>query len=173
MPNPKKVAKVKEIETKLKQVSVGILTEFRGLNVQQLDSLRKQLREQEAEYKIYKNSLLKRAVAEVGLTDLVPYLEGPTAIALGKNDPTALAKVLSNYAKENKQLVIKGGVVEGKVFDAALIKSLAALPSREVLLAQLLGGLQAPITGLVNVLSGPLRGLAVALKQISEQKERS
>lgn len=173
MPNPKKVEKVKEIEAKLKQMSVGVLTEFRGLNVQQLSVLRKQLREQGAEYKIYKNSLLKRAVDNIGLSDLTPYLEGPTAIAIGKNDPTALAKVLNNYAKENKQLVIKGGVVEGKIFNAQLIKSLAALPGREVLIAQLLGSMQAPLTGLVNVLSGPIRGLAQVLKQISEQRAES
>lgn len=170
MPNPKKVEKVKEIESKLRDMTVGVLTEFRGLNVQQLDNLRNQLREQGGEYKIYKNTLLKRAVANIGLSGLEPYLEGPTAIALGKNDPTALAKAINNFAKEYKQLVVKGGVVEGKVFDAASIKSLATLPSRELLLAQVLGGMKAPISGLANVLSGPIRGLAVALKQISEQK---
>lgn len=166
MPNIEEKQKVvAEISEKLKSSSGIILADYRGLTVAQVTKLRSQLREAGIEYRVLKNTMIRRAAQEVGVEGLDPYLEGPTAVAFSV-DPVAPAKVLINFAKENKALEIKAAYVEGKVVDAAGVKALADLPSREVLLAMVLRGIQSPLTGMANVLQGPIRKLGYALEEV-------
>ena len=146
-----------------------VFADYRGLTVEQDTELRSALRKAGVEYKVVKNTLTRFAANENGLEGLDTYLNGPTAMA-SSVDPVASAKVLSEFAKKYDKLEIKVGVVEGKVIDASGVKALAELPPREVLIARVLGGFNAPISGLVNVLNGNIRGLAVALNAIAEQK---
>jgi large subunit ribosomal protein L10 len=141
--------------------------------VAQDTKLRRKLRDAGVEYRVVKNTMTRIAAKEVGITGLETYLEGPTAIAISYTDPVAPAKVISDFIKENKLqfLEVKAGIVEGKVIDAAGVKTLASLPPREVLIAQVLAGMQAPIAGLVNVLQGSIRNLVYVLDAVREQKE--
>ncbi len=166
-----KKAVIKEVEKKLQDAQSVVLADYRGLTVQQITDLRRELRSQSVDFKVYKNTLIKRAIKNKNIDGLNEYLAGPTAVAFGYDDPVAPAKVLSDFAKKYKTLSVKGGLLEGGVVDASVIKALAALPSREVLLAKLAGALQAPVSGLANVLNGPMRGLAAALNQVAEQKK--
>lgn len=162
---------VEEITEKLQNSVTAIITDYRGLNVAQATKLRNELREVDVEYKVLKNTLTKIAANNIGLQDLDQYLEGPTAIAFSAEDPVAPAKVLAKFAKENKALEIKGGVLEGKVVSLEEINALADLPSREELLAQVLRGMQSPLTGMANVLQGPLRNLVNVVEAVRKEKE--
>jgi large subunit ribosomal protein L10 len=164
---------VQEISEKMQRSVTTVLTDYRGLNVAEVTRLRKELREAGVEYKVLKNTLTKLAVDKVGLEGLKKDLTGPIAIAFSYDDPVAPARILTKYAKETKKLTLKSGVVEGKVIDLAGIIALAELPPREVLLAQVLAGLQAPISGFVNVLQGNLRNFACVINAIKEQKEQA
>jgi large subunit ribosomal protein L10 len=150
-----------------------VLTDFRGLSVAEMTELRALLRKSAVEYTVVKNTLAKIAVAETELASLAAHLEGPTAIAVSRTDPTAPSKVLATWSKARPTFTIKGGVVEGRVMSPADLAVLAALPPREVLLARLAGTLQAPLQGLANVLAGPNRALASALDQVRQRKEQS
>lgn len=173
MPSQKILEQKKEVVSSLSQMikdACGIvLADYRGLTVEQDTELRNALRKAGIEYKVVKNTMTRFAMKENGLEDIDPYLNGPTAMALS-SDPTAPAKVLSEYARKFEKLQIKAGVVEGKVIDIDGVKALADLPPREVLIARVLGGFNAPISGLVNVLNANLRGVVVALNAIAEQK---
>jgi large subunit ribosomal protein L10 len=162
MPNVKvleeKQQMVSEITAKLKENTCTVVADYRGLTVSQVTQLRKTLREAGIEFQVLKNSLVRRATAEAELTELDEILTGPTAIAFGK-DVVAPAKILSDFAKKNDKLQIKGGVVEGRVVDSAQIKALADLPSREGLLSMLL-----------SVLQAPMRNFALAVKAVSEKE---
>ena len=164
MPNAKvlqeKQQLVSEISEKLRESQCTVLADYRGLNVAEVTQLRKSLREAGVEFRVLKNKLVKRATAETELTELDEHLVGPTAIAFGVSDVVAPAKILSDFAKNNENLQIKAGVVEGKVVDVAAIKALANLPSREGLLSMLLSVLQAPI-----------RNFALAVKAVAEKDE--
>jgi large subunit ribosomal protein L10 len=155
-----KVQLVKEIVEKLQNSKSTVVTDYRGLNVAQVTELRKKCREAGVEFKVYKNTMTRRATAETGLTDLDATLTGPTAIAFSMEDEIAAAKVLSDFAKANEALEIKGGVMEGKILSADEVKAIASLPNREGLLSMLLSVLQAPI-----------RNFALAVKAVGEQKE--
>lgn len=161
---------VKELSERLKLSKGTVLTDYRGLNVEKVTDLRNKLRAANVEYRVVKNTLLKLAADEAGIKGLEPYLEGPTALALSP-DPVASAKVLAEWIKVNKMLEVKGGIVEGKVIDQKGVSGLADLPSREVLLAMVVGTINAPISGLVNVLHGPLRKLVYAIDAVAKQKE--
>ncbi|HHU32327.1 MAG TPA: 50S ribosomal protein L10 [Clostridia bacterium] len=161
---------VAEIKTKLENSSAAVLTDYRGLNVAQVTELRKRMREAGVEYKVLKNTMIRFAAHELGLEGLDPYLEGPTAVAFSA-DPVAPAKIIYDFAKANKALEVKVGVLEGKVIEAAQVKALADLPSREELLAKVVGGMQAPLYGMVSVLSGTLRSFVYALEAVRKQKE--
>ncbi|MFC5468778.1 50S ribosomal protein L10 [Cohnella suwonensis] len=156
-----KQQEVNAIATKLRESSSTIVADYRGLNVAQVTLLRKQLREAGIEFQVLKNSLVSRAAASAELSDLDAVLTGPTAIAFGK-DIVAPAKILSDFAKKNDALQVKGGIVEGRFVDAAQVKALADLPSREGLLSMLLSVLQAPV-----------RNFALAVKAVSEKNEAS
>jgi large subunit ribosomal protein L10 len=163
MPNAKVLVEkqqlVGEVVAKLQASSCTVVADYRGLTVAQVTQLRKTLREAGIEFQVLKNTLVRRATAEAQLTDLDAILTGPTAIAFG-NDVVAPAKILSDFAKKNDKLQIKGGVVEGRVVDQAQIKALADLPSREGLLSMLL-----------SVLQAPMRNFALAVKAVSEKQE--
>jgi large subunit ribosomal protein L10 len=161
---------VKEISEKLKSAKAMVFADYRGLTVEQDTQLRSALRKAEVEYKVVKNSLTRFAAKENGLEGLDSFLKGPTAIAISDKDPVAPAKILSEFAKKFDKLELKVGVVEGKIINVSEVKALAELPSREVLIAKVLGGFNAPISGLVNVLNGNIRGLVVALNAVAEQK---
>lgn len=165
-----KQATVAEIKEKLVSAKGAVLTDYRGLNVAEATQLRRTLREAGVEFRVLKNTMTRIAAQEAGIQGLDAYLEGPTAIAFGYNDLVAPAKVLTKFAKDNKHLVIKAGVVEGKVVNEAGVKALADLPPREVLLAKMLGSMQSPIVGLVNVLQGNIRNLVYALEAVRNQK---
>ncbi|HWR45191.1 50S ribosomal protein L10 [Sporomusa sp.] len=164
---------VADLKEKLSTTKGAVLTNYRGLTVAQDTKLRRKLREAGVEYRVFKNTLTRIAAKEAGIEGLDPYLEGPTAIAISYTDPVAPAKVISDFVKENKlqTLEVKAGLVEGKVIDANGVKSLSNLPPREVLIAQVLAGMQAPIAGFVNVLSGTMRNLVYALDAVRQQKE--
>lgn len=171
MPNidAKKVV-VEEIKGKLQNAKGVVLADYRGLNVAEVTKLRTKLREAGVEYRVLKNTMTRIAAHDLGINGLDPFLEGPTAIAFG-TDPVAPAKVISDFAKTNKNLEIKAGLLEGKVIDFEGVKALADLPPREVLLTQVVTGMQAPLVGMVNVLQGPLRKAVYALDAIRKQKE--
>ncbi|MBO8169378.1 MAG: 50S ribosomal protein L10 [Thermoanaerobacteraceae bacterium] len=169
----KKAEIVKDIKDKLEASQSVILTDYRGINVADMTNLRSRLREANVEFKVLKNTLIKRAADELGIEGMDPFLVGPTAVAFGIEDPVAPAKVLSEFAKDHKELEIKGGLLEGKVIDLDKIKALADLPSKEELLAQVARGFQAPIAGLANVLQANIRNLAYALEAVRKQKEQT
>ena len=162
---------VEGIGSKMKAAKAMVFADYRGLTVEQDTELRSALRKAGVDYKVVKNTLARIAADENGLGGLDSYFNGPTAMASSDSDPVAPAKVLSEYARKFDKLELKVGVVEGKVIDQNGIKALAELPSREVLIARVLGGLNAPLSGLVNVLNGNIRGLVVALNAIAEKKE--
>jgi large subunit ribosomal protein L10 len=166
-----KATSIAELREKLGDARGAVLTDFRGLSVAELTELRTLLRKSAVEYKVVKNTLAKLAVKDTGLADLAPYLEGPTGIAISAADPVAASKAVSAWAKGREKLSAKGGVVEGRVVGPREIAELADLPPREVLLGRMAGVLQAPLAGLVQVLSASLRGLANALDQVRQKKE--
>ena len=147
-----------------------MIVNYKGITVAADTKLRKSLRESGDEYKVVKNTLLSRALKEAGIDGLDSVLEGTTAIAISQEDYVGAAKILCEYAEKSKTFEIKAGFVDGNVIDAEGVKNLAKLPSKEVLLAQGLGGLNAPITGFATVLNGTLKGLVVALNAIAEKQ---
>lgn len=167
-----KKAQVAELSEQIKNSVAGVLVSYKGINVANDTKLRKELREKEVKYSVVKNSLLRLAFENAGLGDLITNLEGPTALALSENDLVAAAKILCDYAANDKSKTfeIKAGFVEGRAISKVEVDNLAKLPSKEVLVAQVLGGLNAPITGFVGVLNANLRGLVVALNAIAEKK---
>lgn len=143
---------VQEIAGQVDGAQSVVVVDYRGLTVAEDTQLRKQLREAGVTYKIYKNTLMKRAFEGTDFAALDPVLEGPSAIAVSKDDATAPARILAEFAKNAKALEIKAGVVEGGFYDAEGMKAISAVPSREVLLSKLLGSLQSPIANLARVL---------------------
>ncbi|ANB55689.1 50S ribosomal protein L10 [Anoxybacillus sp. B7M1] len=151
---------VAEIAEKFRASKSTIIVDYRGLNVAEVTELRKQLREAGIEFKVYKNTLTRRALAEVGLEGLDEVLTGPNAIAFSNEDVVAPAKLLNDFAKAHEALEIKAGIIEGNVATVEEVKALANLPSREGLLSMLLSVLQAPI-----------RNFALVTKAVAEKKE--
>lgn len=144
---------VDEISTHLKDAKSVVLVDYRGLTVEQDTQLRKQLREAGVSYKVYKNTMMRFAFKGTDYEPLDPYLNGPSGCAIvGGDDPIAPARIMCDFAKKADKLEIKGGVVEGKLYDTDGIKSLSTIPSREVLLSKLLGSLQAPVTNFARVI---------------------
>lgn len=171
MPNFEEKQKVvDDIKQKFQGATGVVLADYRGLTVSQVTNLRVELRQAGVEYRVLKNTMVRRAADEIGLEGLAQYLEGPTALAFSV-DPVAPAKILSEFSKKNKNLTIKAGVVEGKVIGPEKIKDLATLPPREILLSQVLAGMQAPLQGMVNVLQGPIRKMGYALEEVRKLKE--
>lgn len=148
-----KEAKVAEIKEKLEKSQSVILSTYQGLTVEEDTELRKALREVGVEYKVYKNTLVILAAKELGLEGIVEYLEGPVSIAFGYEDATAPARILNDFAKNHKKLELKAGIVEGVIFDGEKVTKLASIPSKEVLIAKLLGSIKAPLSNLAYLLN--------------------
>ncbi|RWR10602.1 50S ribosomal protein L10 [Siminovitchia fortis] len=153
---------VEEIADKLKSSVSTVIVDYRGLNVAEVTELRKQLRDAGVEYKVYKNSMTRRAAEAADLAGLNEQLVGPNAIAFSTEDVVAPAKILNDFAKEHDALEIKAGVIEGNIASVEEIKALASLPSREGLLSMLL-----------SVLQAPMRNFALAAKAVADQKEEA
>ena len=165
-PRAEKVAVVAEVRSRLQSSSGAILTEYRGLKVGEFATLRRVLRTVGGEYKIYKNTLVRFAVRELGLEELEAMLIGPTAIAFVDGDAAAVAKALRDFARTNPALVVKGGLLGGNILDAPRTAALADLPTRDVLLARLAGSLAAPMQQLAGLLQALPRNLAYGLKAL-------
>jgi len=169
-PRPEKVAVVDEVRERLSSSSGAILTEYRGLNVTELAELRRSLRQVGGQYKIYKNTLVRFAVRELGLQELEEMLLGPTAIAFVEGDAASVAKSLRDFARGNPNLVIKGGVLGETILSSKDASALAELPSREQLLAQLAGAIAAPLQNMAGLLKALPQNFAYALRAVAEQK---
>lgn len=161
---------VDKLAQKLNESAAGVIVSYKGIDVASDTKLRRELREAGIEYSVVKNTMLHLAAHKAGLEQLDEVLKGSTALALSSEDHVAAAKVLSKFASTNKSFEIKAGFIDGKVIDTNSVNQLAKIPSKEVLLAKALGGLNAPITGFVSVLNANLRGLVVALNAIAEKK---
>jgi large subunit ribosomal protein L10 len=170
MARPEKVATVEEIKGKLEEARAAVLTEYRGLKVGELADLRASLRAAEAEYKVYKNTLARRAAEEAGLNDLVSLLEGPTAITFVKGDAVAVAKALRDYSRTNANLVVKGGILGTRVIQPADVTALADIEPREVLLARIAGGFQAPLVKAAGLFQAFTRNMAYGLKALIDKR---
>ncbi|MBA3369071.1 MAG: 50S ribosomal protein L10 [Geodermatophilaceae bacterium] len=169
MPNPDKVGAVAEITSRFNRSSAVVLTDYRGLTVAQLKELRTSLGATST-YAVVKNTLTKRAVSAVGYDDLAPLLIGPTAIAFIEGEPVEAAKALRNFSRTNPLLIIKGGVLDGKMLSTEEINSLADLESREVLLGRLAGGMKASLSKAAALFQAPLSQVARLAAALAEKK---
>ena len=170
---PQRIAKeniVSKIAADMKENSVMLLVDYKGITVNDDTAFRRSLREGGMKYYVAKNIFLKIAAHDQDITVLDEFLEGTTAVVFG-NDPVALAKTVSEFAKDHKAIKVKGGLMDGALLPAEKLDALAKLPSREVLLAQVVGGMQAPLTGFAGCLQGLLRNFVNVLDQVREQKE--
>ena len=157
-----KKEEVTKLANKMKEAKLVLLTDYRGINVEDVTELRAELRKSNSEYRVIKNNITRRALAENGIEGLEDLLEGPTAVVMNNDDYLETAKTIYNYSKANDFYKIKGGVIEGKVMSAEEIITLAKLPSRETLLSMLAGALL-----------GNISKLAVALGEVEKQKENA
>jgi len=167
---PEKVAAVAEIRERLTESDAAVLTEYRGLKVSELADLRGALRPAGTEFKIYKNTLARRAAEEAGLTELVPLLEGPTAIAFVKGDAVIAAKALRDFGRGNQALIVKSGLLGDRILAPAEITELADVPPRDVLLARLAGGFQAPLAKAASLFGALQRKTAYAFQALIDQR---
>ncbi|HEY0396740.1 MAG TPA: 50S ribosomal protein L10, partial [Acidimicrobiia bacterium] len=170
MARPEKVATVEEIKGKLEGARAAVLTEYRGLKVSELAQLRASLRAAEAEYKVYKNTLARRAAEEAGLADLISLLQGPTAITFVQGDAVTVAKALRDYARGNPNLVVKGGILGTRVIAPEDVIALADIQPREVLLARIAGGFQAPLVKAAGLFQAFTRNMAYGIKALIDQR---
>ena len=167
---PAKVATVDEVKAKVDSTSTALVTEYRGLTVAEISNVRRQLRTLGADYKVFKNTLVRRAVAGTSAEPLTEFLEGPTAIAFVEGDVSAVAKALRDLAKASPKLILKGGVLDGKALGPKDISALADLPSREVLLAQFAGALASPLRTMAGLLKAVPQNLAYGLSALLDSK---
>jgi large subunit ribosomal protein L10 len=165
-----KEAVVAEAVRLLSESESLFVSDYRGLTVGEMTELRGELRARGARVKVLKNTLTRRAAAETQREDIVEFLSGPTAITFCGDDPVGPAKALMDYAKTHPALEVRGGVLQGSIIDVDGVRQLASLPPRDVLVAQVVGTLAAPMTGLVTVLQGTISGFVRALQQVADQK---
>ncbi len=163
------VSEIKDAIQNSKSISI---VEYRGLNVSELTELRSKFRAEDVNYKVYKNTMVNIALEELGYEGYEEYLKGPNGFVFSNEDMVAGPRIAADFAKDNPKLVVKAGIIDGKVVDAEGVKALAKLPTRDVLLAQVLGGLNAPIQGFANVLQGTMRSLVIALNAVKEKQEQ-
>src|SRR5476649_2015929 len=173
MPTEQKANTVQELEKQAREVKGLLITSFKALKTVEFNEMRAKLSPLKGEYRVVKNSLTRIALKNAGLEKLADMLEGPTAIVIERGDAIAAAKAVFEFAKTHENLKIKGGYFDGKVVTDKELKAIASLPSREVLLAQLLGTLQAPMVNLVSVLQAPMRDLVGVLDQIAKKTPES
>ncbi len=175
MPRARKEQKAEQVELlseKLKKAKVAVLTDYRGLTVSQIQELRGNLRSGDVEYRVVKNTLARRAAEAAGVPALQSELEGPVAIAFGYDDLSLPSKLINEFVRSTRlKLDVKGGLVEGRVFSPEQVKQLADLPSRETLIAQLLGTLQSPVGQLVAIMQTPHQQLLGVLNAYKNKLE--
>ena len=169
MPNPQKVARVEKLSAEIKSSGSMVLSDFTGINVEEISTLRQRCRKSGVKFRVVKNSLVKRAVEGTDLEGLTGHFIGPTAIAFSE-DMVAPARVVQEFFKEFGKLEVKAGFVDGQVIDRAGVIILSDLPGRDQLLGMVAGTLQAPISGLARIMSAMISGLARALDQVAQQK---
>ena len=169
---PEKAGKVAELKDLLSSSKGAVLVDYCGLTVAEDTELRSKMREAGVKYMVAKNTFIRIAAKEAGIEGLDAYLEHNTAVAFSAEDPVAPAKILNDFSKDHKALEIKAGILDGKVIALDEVKALAELPSREELLAKLVGSMQAPISGLVNVLQGTIRNFVYTLEAVRQKKEQ-
>ncbi|HDP35445.1 MAG TPA: 50S ribosomal protein L10 [Candidatus Hydrogenedentes bacterium] len=172
MPTPQKEAIVAEIKELISNNDIAIMTQYVGINVAQATDLRKKLRESGTTFKVFKNTLSRLALRELGLEAAADMMEGPTAWAFS-TDPVVPAKVLKEFAKEAPFVAMRGGILNGSIVNGAQLDALAELPSREQLVAQVVGTIAMPLRNAVGVLNALPRNLVNALDQIRKQKEEA
>lgn len=173
MNRTEKVAEVDALRAKLAKSSIAILAGYRGLSVAAITELRAKLRAKAGSLKVVKNRLAKLAIKDTSYQVLTEYLVGPVALVTTEKDPVGPSKVLMEFAKDNERLQIKTGVLEGSVLKIKDLEALAKMPSREELIAKLMGSMQAPITNLVNVMGQIPRQIVNVLSAIKSQKEQN
>ena len=163
---------VQDVADKMQRAQSMVIVDYRGLTVDEVSKLRNEFRNAGVEYRVIKNNMLRRAAESLGIADMEDLFKGPSAVAFGYEDAVAPAKIMCKFQKDLQKTEIKGGVLSGKKVDQAEIVSLSKLPSKEELLAKMLGSLNAPITNFALALSAVPRGLAVALGAVAEKKEK-
>lgn len=171
MPTPEKQEIIEEIKGKLSSAQIAILTDFQGLKVAEMTELRKLLRKADIDYKVYKNTLIRLAAKELGITGLDQYLVGSTALAFSRKDDLATpSKILKDFSAKHQRLKIKAGVLNNKAINADSVNELVNLPPKEYIISMVLGGMQAPIKKLLGVLQAPLRDLASVLRNLADKR---
>jgi large subunit ribosomal protein L10 len=165
VPTQEKAETIEALKARMADATTAVLTEYRGLTVQQLSELRKQLKAASAEYHVVKNRLARIALEGSPLAALRPHLTGPTGVVIGRRDPTTVAKTLSGFAKANPALQLRMGVIDGQLLEPQGLRAVAELPSREALRGRLVGVIQGPLGGLMGLLRAPLRELVYVLAE--------
>ena len=172
MSKEKKAQIIDNLQETFSKCNVGILTNYRGLSASEMNALRRRLRESGISYRVVKNTLARFAVERAGRDELVSFLEGPVAIAFGYGDIAEPARALTDYIRTSKtSLTIKGGFLVDRLLTSEEVRTLSTLPSREILLARILGGMQIPIVALINYLTVPINGIIGALQARIQQLE--
>lgn len=171
MPSEQKFEAVAEIKEKIEAASAFVLADYRGLDVKEMQEWRRRMREADCEVKIFKNRLTKIALEELGRPAMDEYLDGPTAFVFSPGDPVAVSKGVVDFAKEHDVLEVKGGFIDAEIVDASAIHALAALPSREELVARFMGSLLNPVRGFMTVATAPPGALVRVIKAVADQKE--
>ncbi len=168
---PEKIAAVEKLAEKLERAEAVVLVDYRGINVAQMTQLRSKLREMDVEFSVVKNSLMRFAARKAGIEEIEEFLVEPTAVAFGYDDPVSPAKGLVEFSTEHKVMSIKTGLLNKHMISEAKVRDLAALPSRDVLLGKVLGGMMAPMVGFASVLSAPLRGFMAGVEALRQKRE--
>lgn len=170
MPNKQNIENVAKIAEELDGVKAMWVVDYRGLTVKEAEALRRAVREADAKMVVYKNKLVRLALENAGLPAMDDVLAGPSAFIFAAGDPVASAKAIKDFAAKSKKLVIKGGMMDGVAYDAAQVEAIASLPSREELIAKLLGTISNPMVKMVRVCNGPMEYFARAVSAIADQK---
>ncbi len=170
MPTEAKQATVAQLKDELSQAKTTIVADYRGLTVSDIQSVRRSLRGEGITYRVVKNRLAKIAAQEAGNGELNELLSGPSALAMGSGDEVTLARTFLDAIKPYRQVAVRGAVLNGKRIDGDAVARLATLPSREMLLGQLAGGIVSPLSTMASLLAAPLRNLGYALQQVADQK---
>ncbi len=167
---PEKVAVIDEVAERVATTSTAVVTEYRGMTVAQISTLRRRLSALGADYKVFKNTLVRRAISGTSVEPLSEFLDGPTAIAFIDGDVSAVAKALRDFTKESPALIVKGGVLDGRSLSSAELSALAELPSRDVLLAQLAGLLASPLRTMAGLLKAVPQNFAYGLSALLDAR---
>jgi large subunit ribosomal protein L10 len=170
MPTEAKRAAVAELKEELSRSNATIVADYRGLTVSDLGAIRRSLREQGVSYRVVKNRLARIAAQEAGRGELGEMLDGPTGLAIGGEDEVALARTFLDAVRPYRTVVVRGALIGSQRIDSESVTRLSRLPAREILLAQLAGGMASPLAGLASLFAAPLRNLAYGLQQVADQK---